>query len=61
MGFLAVGCIVGAGIGAYFTSNHCKEMINKFAEFYKENVQNIHKSYLNAITYLEDIEEFKLK
>ena len=61
MGFIAVGCIVGVGIGAYFTSNHCKEMINKFAEFYKENVQNIHKSYLNAITYLEDIEEFKLK
>ena len=57
IGFIAVGCIVGVGTGAYFTSKHCEKIIDKFAEFYKDNVKNINISYLEAITYLNSIAE----
>ena len=53
IGFIAVGCIVGAGIGGYFTSKYCEEMIDKFADYYKKNGKIINNLYSNAIKYLE--------
>ena len=47
-----LGAVVGVGTGAYFTCKHCKEMINYFAEFYKENASKICNSYFYAINYL---------
>ena len=61
IGFIFVGCIFGVGAGAYFTIKHCKEMIDKFADFYKENAVNINLSYSNAVTYLKENSEIEIK
>ena len=47
-----LGAIVGVGTGAYFTCKHCKEMIDFFEKFYKENASKICNSYFYAVNYL---------
>lgn len=49
---LVVGCIVGVGTGYYFTHRDCNQLINAFAQYYKENGAKIYHSYFDALKYL---------
>ena len=45
--------IIGVAAGGYFTHQFCEEKINQFAEYYKENANNIKCSYEKAISYFD--------
>jgi len=47
-----LGAVVGVGTGCYFTCKHCREMIDFFEKFYKENASKICNSYFYAVNYL---------
>ena len=49
-----VGQIMGAVYGGIFTDVYCKDLIEKCAQYYKENIKNIGNSYEQAIKYFED-------
>ena len=51
---LMAGCFIGAGAGYYFTQRDCNQLIEAFANFYKENGINISHSHLDALQYLEE-------
>ena len=53
----AVGAFIGVGTGAYFTCKQCKDMIEYFAKFYKDNAKNICQQYFLAIEYLRSNSE----
>ena len=61
IGFIVVGCVLGVGTGVYFTIKHCNEMIDKFADFYKKNAIKISLSYSEAVKYLKENSEIKVK
>ena len=50
----ALGAFIGVGTGAYFTCKQCKDMIEYFAKFYRDNSKNICKQYFLAIEYLRN-------
>lgn len=50
---LGVGIVLGVSSGAYFTSKHCDELIEKFYNFYLNNADKISNSYIQADKYLE--------
>ena len=50
----ALGAVIGVGTGAYFTCKQCKDMIEYFAKFYRDNSKNICKQYFLAIEYLRN-------
>ena len=52
--FFGVGTVISVGIGAYCTHNFCKDLINKFAEYYKNNAEKITNSYKEALSYFID-------
>ena len=45
--------IIGVAIGGYTTHAFCEQLIDKFAEYYKENGSNIGISYEKAISYFD--------
>lgn len=51
---IGTGLIVGVGLGAYFTHKHCEEIIDKLAEYYKNNAYKILNSYKDAARYFLD-------
>ena len=52
--FFGVGTVLSLGIGAYSTHNFCEDLINKFAEYYKNNAEKITNSYKEALSYFID-------
>ena len=51
--FLGVGVALGVSSGAYFTTKHCNELIDKFYNFYINNAEKISNSYKLADEYLK--------
>ena len=51
---IGIGSIImGIAAGGYFTNKFCEDTINKFVEYYKENVNKIQSSYEKAISYFD--------
>ena len=50
-GLAAVGILIGVGLGGYFTSKYCEELLDKFTEYYKNNAEKIENSYQKAANY----------
>ena len=46
-----VGLVVGVGMGFYATHEFCKEIIDKFVEYFKKNANKINNSYKEAAEY----------
>ena len=49
------GCIVGIGLGGYFTHKFCEDLLDEFVNYYKNNADKISNSYENAAKYFEYI------
>ena len=50
-----IGCVIGLGLGGYFTHKFCEDLLDKFVAFYKENAEKITNSYEIAAKYFENI------
>ena len=50
---LGVGVVLGVASGAYFTTKHCNELIEKCHNYYLNNAEKISNSYIEADKYLE--------
>ena len=48
-----VGVVLGVASGAYFTTKHCNELIEKCHNYYLNNAEKISNSYIEADKYLE--------
>ena len=48
---ILVGAVVGISLGLYFTQKHCEEIIDKLAEYYKNNAYKVLNSYKDAAIY----------
>ena len=53
--YFGIGTFIGIGVGAYCTDSFCKELINKFADFYRNNAEKISNSYEEAVSYFNEI------
>ena len=53
--YFGIGTFIGVGIGAYCTDSFCKDLINKFADFYRDNAEKISNSYEEAVSYFNEI------
>ena len=51
VGFTVGSCIIGVGLGAYFTHKFCEELLDKFVEMYKKFPEKICNSYKEAAYY----------
>ena len=45
------GCIMGIGLGGYFTHKFCEKLLDKFVEYYKNNAEKMSNSYEYAAKY----------
>ena len=50
-----VGCIIGVGLGGYFTHKFCEDLLDEFVNYYKNNAQKISNSYEYAAKYFENL------
>lgn len=46
-----LGVVIGVGLGGYFTSKYCEDLLDKFVELYKQNAEKIENSYKKAAEY----------
>ena len=53
--YFGIGTFIGIGVGAYCTDSFCKDLINKFADFYRNNAEKISNSYEEAVSYFNEI------
>ena len=53
--YFGIGTFIGIGVAAYCTDSFCKELINKFADFYRNNAEKISNSYEEAVSYFNEI------
>ena len=51
--FIFIGSVVGIGTGYFFTYKHCKELIEKLYNYFKENIETLSNSLIQAVEYLE--------
>ena len=51
--FIFIGSAVGIGTGYYFTRKHCIELIEKLYKYFKENIETLSNSLIQAVEYLE--------
>ena len=51
VGLFGVGAAIGVGVGAYTTHKFCEEILDKFVEYYKKNVDKLKNSYKEAAEY----------
>ena len=54
IGIAAVGCVIGVGLGGYFTHKYCEKLIDSFVDFYKKNANQLKNSYEKAIEYFDN-------
>ena len=51
VGVCFVGGIIGVVFGGYFTHLYCEELLDKFEDYYKKNINKISNSYNEAKNY----------
>lgn len=54
IGIAAAGCIIGVGLGWYFTCKFCNEILDKFDAYYRNNGKKIKNSYEMAASYFSE-------
>ena len=50
-GLAVAGALIGVGLGGYFTSKYCEDLLDKFVDYYKKNAEKIENSYKKAAEY----------
>ena len=56
-GLAVFGIAIGVGLGGYFTSKYCQELIDLFSDYYKKNADKINNSYKQAAYYFSNDNE----
>ena len=59
IGIAAVGCVIGVGLGGYFTHKYCEQLIDKFVDYYIKNANQLKNSYEFAIKYFDNDYSFE--
>ena len=52
--FFGIGTIIGISLGAYYTHRFCENILDKFTDYYRKNVDKITNSYEKALSYFND-------